>query len=93
MNITEEQLKALLSDMYGDDTILLADGLHQAFVGVSYDATTSTLRSVYSVVKCIEVFIKDGMTEDEAWEYFEYNVQGSYVGPQTPVWIHEIEFD
>ena len=33
------------------------------------------------------------MSEDEAEEFFEFNVVGAYVGPQTPAFIvaNEIE--
>ena len=30
----------------------------------------------------------DGMTMDEAEEYFHFNVLGSYVGEYTPVFIY-----
>ena len=26
------------------------------------------------------------MSEEEAVEYFDYNVKGSYVGEKTPIW-------
>jgi hypothetical protein len=29
----------------------------------------------------------DGMTEEEAVEYFEYNVLGANVGPTTPIFV------
>ena len=35
--------------------------------------------------------MKDGMEYDEALEYFDFNIAGSYVGEQTPIFIHKIE--
>jgi hypothetical protein len=29
----------------------------------------------------------DEMTLDEAIEYFEFNVEGAYVGPHTPIFL------
>ena len=27
------------------------------------------------------------MTDEEAWEYLEYNVFGAYVGDKTPIYV------
>ena len=40
--------------------------------------------------KCIEILMKD-MDEEEAIEYFEYNVLGSWIGESTPVFMTKIE--
>jgi hypothetical protein len=34
--------------------------------------------------KCLQILVNDGMTEDEASEYFEFNTIGAWVGPGTP---------
>lgn len=74
-----------LCDEYGLDDALLADGLDDAFVGFADRAGMRT-SSLYDKTKCIEVFMKrDGMSEEEAEEYFEFNVVGAYVGETTPV--------
>jgi hypothetical protein len=44
---------------------------------------------VYSIDKCLKILEKD-MTEQEAFEYFEFNVAQAYVGDQTPLWINTI---
>lgn len=46
------------------------------------------MRLIYSVKKCLEILQKD-MTEDEAEQYFYYNVCDSYVGEQTPIWCFD----
>lgn len=33
--------------------------------------------------------IEDDMSEQDAIEYFEYNVQNAYVGPKTPIWCDD----
>jgi len=42
--------------------------------------------------KCIEILMED-MSEEEAEEYFEFNVQGSYVGETTPAFIQMLQFN
>ena len=44
----------------------------------------------YNKDKVIEILTKDGMSADEALEYYEYNVLGAYVGDRTPVFLETI---
>ena len=46
--------------------------------------------AVYSYVKFIEIYIKrDGMSEEEAVEFFDYNVGGGYIGELQPIVIDD----
>ncbi len=41
--------------------------------------------------KCIDVLIQnDGLEEDEAVEFFEFNTRGAYVGEKTPIWCEDM---
>jgi len=43
---------------------------------------------VYDAEKVIKVLMTmDEMTEEEALEYFEFNIVGAYVGEETPLFI------
>lgn len=42
--------------------------------------------AVYDEIKIIDVLMDQGMTEDEAWEYFYFNIEGAYMGKNTPVY-------
>jgi len=43
----------------------------------------------YDANKCIELLAKhEGMTLDEADEYFHYNTAGAYVGEHTPAFVY-----
>ena len=60
-----------------------------AFLGVTKDEPP---KAVYSEEKIIDAFVeRDGMTYEEALEYFDYNVRGAYVGEQTPLFIRSFE--
>ena len=60
-----------------------------AFLGVTNEEPP---RAVYSEEKVVDAFIKhDGMTWEEAVEYFEFNVRGAYMGEQTPLFIMSFE--
>lgn len=44
--------------------------------------------------KCLEIFMeRDGMSWEEAEEFFEYNVIGSWVGDGTPCFATLLEKD
>lgn len=44
---------------------------------------------VYDAQNVVQIFMKfEGMSEEEAWDHFYYNVQGSYIGETTPVFVH-----
>jgi hypothetical protein len=73
-------------EQFEDEEILKADGFDDAVIGIE----ESSMRLIYSVEKCIEILMKQGMNITEAVEYFEYNVSGSYVGEKTPIWCEDL---
>jgi hypothetical protein len=73
-------------DSYPDEDFLIADGLDEAIIGVDQ----SSMRLIYSVTNCISVLMKDGeMNEEDATDFFEFNVSGAYVGEKTPIWCYD----
>ena len=68
------------------DKILLADGFDDAFIGV--DNGSRYRKALYDAYKVINILMeRDGMDEDEAIEFFEFNVAGAYVGKHTPEFV------
>jgi len=72
---------------YYEEDLLKADGFDNAIIGID----ERSMRLIYSVSKCLDILVKD-MTYEEAVEYFDYNVLGSYVGDKTPIWCFD-DFD
>lgn len=83
-------MKSLIVELYGDHGVdlLFADGLDDAIIGICPDS----FRIVYSRSKVIDIFILDGMTDEEATEYAEYNTFCAYVGAQTPIWVEDFKW-
>ena len=90
-------IQKYLEQYFPDDIedILLADGLEEAFIGVSRSFAGAHV-AVYDIDIIMEVLVTQGMTLEEAHEYFEFNTLGSYMGPHTPIyltrydsWAHE----
>jgi hypothetical protein len=68
--------------------LLTADGLDDAVIGVASDNS----KVVYSADKVIGILKdRDGMTDDEALDFFEYNIAGAYVGPSTPLFVWDMD--
>lgn len=77
-------LQAII-DSYQDEDILIADGFDDAVIGIEIPS----MRIIYSVKRCIEILMDEGMNESDAIEYFDFNVSGAYVGEHTPIWCHD----
>jgi hypothetical protein len=66
---------------------LFADGFDEAIIGYvvcQLDDGNSLALAYYDSEKCVEILMED-MIEDEALDYFHYNVTGAYMGIHTPV--------
>ena len=91
----EQKKSDIIADYYPDTELLQADGFDEAIIGVVFDNMNAVPRLAYSIFKCIRILVgRDNMTEEEAREYFDFNVQGAYMGEKTPIWVEdEIMFD
>jgi hypothetical protein len=71
-----------------EETILLADGLENAFLGIGRQFTHPV--AIYSYKKVIKGLMRDHrMDRESADEYFDYNIAGAFVGDQTPVFLQD----
>lgn len=73
--------------MADDETVLLADGLEPAFMAIGRQFHYPV--AIYSHKKTIKILMKQGMSREEAIEYFDYNIAGAFVGDQTPVFLQD----
>jgi len=69
-----------------NEDALFADGFDDAIIGFTHNAC-EPCRAVYSSIKCIDILMKDGATEEDAIEYFQFNTLGAYVGPNGPLFV------
>jgi len=73
-------------ESFPGEEILKADGFDKAVIGIELD----TMRLIYSKLKCIEVLMLTAdLSYDEAIEFLDFNVFGSYVGELTPIWCDD----
>jgi hypothetical protein len=89
--LSREQIATLMSEH--NEEALLADGFEEAFIGPAVRCGQPTL-AAYSYSKAVEVLVKrDGITEEEAQEYIDFNVTGAWVGPNTPIFVIDLQDD
>jgi hypothetical protein len=73
-------MKKWLKEEYPD--LLTMDGFDKAIMGVVERIGTQAI--CYSEKKIIKILISQGMSEEEAFEHFSYNIAHTWVGEHTP---------
>jgi hypothetical protein len=66
------------------------DGLEDSVIGQAsiWNGNKRVEVLVYDADKMIKVFMdRDGMSEEEANEYIVFNIEGAYIGEDTPVLV------
>ena len=82
--ITARDIAEHLSEQNPD--ALLATGFEGALIGIGNRACMNPV-AIYDQNKCIKILAGQDMTYEEAVEFFEFNVLGSYVGEYTPIFM------
>jgi hypothetical protein len=87
--MTREEINSLLVEEWPDNEFLLLDGFEEAFIGVVYGKMNGPV-TCYDRGKCISILMggkETEMTNEEAEEYFSFNVDDAFVGHRTPVFL------
>lgn len=64
--------------------LLKLDGFDDAIIGVVERIGLQAI--CYDTHKVIKILMKD-MSEEDAWDYYSFNMLGAYVGESTPVFL------
>jgi len=75
----EKMLETILN-AFDDDTFLKIDGHDNAVIGVDL----KSMRLIYSVNEIIKN-LKNDMSEEDAVEFYEFNIAGAHFGDMTPI--------
>lgn len=71
----------------GDESLLFADGFDSCIVG--YAMQDGVFKVVYNKSKMLLEMAKT-MSFEEADEYFAFNIQSTYVGERTPIYMEPL---
>ena len=79
----QEELKEAIKN--ANEMAMLLDGHDDALAG--YDTQG---RAIYFIDAIIGTLMeRDGMTYEEAYEFFDFNIAGAFVGEYTPIYMYE----
>lgn len=72
--------------------LLKLDGFDNCYLGIgeSYGEHPAL---IYDYLEILEQLQKDGMAQEEAEEYFEFNILGSYLGEKMPIFLNRIPLE
>jgi hypothetical protein len=69
------------------DGVVLLTGLEKAVVGIT-EEFGGVFRIMYSRSKILDLLqSRDEMTEEEAYEFYTYNILGMHVCEQNPIFL------
>ncbi len=78
----EPTVRDSIENLFPDDNpMIFWDNLDKAIIG--YD--DKQMKVIYSSTKIIEELMSQGMNDEEAIDWFEYNIDCAYVGKHTPI--------
>ena len=77
--------EALAEDWDAELLFLSEEEFDEAIIGVAERIGQSSVVA-YDTTKLVEILSRT-MSVDEAYEYFEFNILGAYVGERTPMFI------
>ena len=65
---------------------LVADGMEEAYIGYGHQHGKPPV-AIYDAEKCVEALMKQGMTYEEAQEWFDFNTACAWMGEGTPIFM------
>ena len=80
----QEEILQRLSEI--NPEAIIFDEFKEALVGYTENKNFSSV-AVYDSEKCISLLIEKGHSLNEAVEHFDYNVLGSYLGSNSPIFV------
>lgn len=76
----EKKILEKILEAFDDDTFLKIDGHDNAVIGVDL----KSMRLIYSVSEIIKNLMND-MSEEDAVEFYEFNIACAHLGDMTPI--------
>jgi len=73
------------------EVIIYPKGFEDCIVGVG-ERFGGPPMAALDIEKMLKKMEKEGMTREEAIEYFEFNILGAHVGEENPVYMHVPNF-
>lgn len=89
---SREVMKKMIARLNED--ALFMDGFEDALIGCCQRGPNGKTVAVYDREVIIDTMLnRDGMSYMEAVEYFDFNIEGAYVGTSTPLIVSILDAD
>lgn len=86
-----EKIDAYVEEFYPEyDTVILFEDLDNTLIGIGVGQDGKP-KSVYDVHKIIDCLVDGGMTEEESWEWFEFNIEGTKFSTTEVIYVNTIK--
>lgn len=86
-DIVQEWIEETVAEMGEDTNIIVLDGLNDAIIGFG-EEFGGKVRLVYDGDKLIKLLMeRDGMSEEDAIEWYGFNIIGAHFGDSNPLFI------
>jgi hypothetical protein len=75
---------------YPEEDFIFLDGYDDAIMGVALgwvEGSRQGVVTLYDKSKVLSLLVGQGVTDEDALEYFEFNILGGYLGPKTPIFF------
>lgn len=84
-------IRAAINELEGEFLLIEPAAMDEAIVGLVSGFGKEPV-VCYDRDKVIEILMRDdGMDEEEAEEFFSFNIEGAYLGDATPMFITKAE--
>ena len=83
---TQKEIKIMELENLDPEAMLMEprEYYDPCIIGMTYDGS----KVIYDTLSVLKSLMKDqGMTDEEALDWFEYNMLGSYMGEGTPIFM------
>jgi hypothetical protein len=83
--------REIIVEFTGDEDLLFVDPerFDAAIIGVT-ERIGDLPTICYSKDKVLEILMEDGMSWEEAGEYYNFNIVGAYMGEYTPTFLEAV---
>jgi hypothetical protein len=84
------ELRQRCLNLVGEESLIFAEGYDAALIGIGWrDGIPITIYDRQGVIDIL--CRRNGMTPEDAEEFFDYNVAGSWLGEATPMFVDLVQ--
>lgn len=83
----EQTMRQYINQLDGKFMLMEPETMDAAIMGLLQVGGEVGSVVCYDRDKVIEILMADGMDRDDAEEFYSFNIEGAYVGPETPIFL------